>query len=424
MAGGAERGPRGVPRVAILSADVGEGHAAVADALADGLRARDADVVVTAGLDVLGRRAQRLLEPGLHRHLSRPSTAYGLTYRAVMGSRPLGRAGELALLALGARELRATVARLRPDVVVSTYPVLTATLGGLRAAGRLPVPVAATVSDVVGLRFWVHPGVDLHLLMYDASRPEAVRGAGGDPRRVRVVRPILRAGFDPPPARPAARAALGRPGDGRRHLVVVSGGGWGFGALDDAVDAALRAGAGETDVVALPGRSEPARARLAARYRDEPRVDVRPFTDQMPALLAAADALVHTTGGVTALEARATGCPLVCFGRPPGHIAANTRALERLGIARVAATPAALERTLAELCAAPRRPQPPARDDRRPEAADLVLDLAAAAALTMVPPSGTNVSREAPRRPPARSSSAPDARAARAGRCAPSRTGP
>lgn len=418
MAGAAERGPRGVPRVAILSADIGEGHATVARALADGLRERGADVVVTAGLDVLGRRAQRLLEPGLHRHLSRRSTAYGLAYRAVMGCAPLGRAGELALLALGGRALRVTVARLRADVVVSTYPVITAALGGLRAAGRLPVPVAATVSDVVGLRFWVHPGVDLHLLMYAASRPEAVRRAGGDARRVRVVRPILRDGFDPPPARSTARAALGRSGDGRR-LVVVSGGGWGFGALQDAVDAALDAGA-DTDVVALPGRSDPARARLAERYRKEPRVDVLPFTDRMPALLTAADALVHTTGGVTALEAQATGCPLICFGRPPGHIAANIRALQRLGAARLAPTPRALRQTLAGLLAAP-RPRPPARDDRRPDAADLVLDLAAR--LTMVPPSGTTVSRQAPRSP-VRPSSALGARAARAGRCATSRTGP
>lgn len=418
MAGAAERGPRGVPRVAILSADIGEGHATVARALADGLRERGADVVVTAGLDVLGRRAQRLLEPGLHRHLSRRSTAYGLAYRAVMGCAPLGRAGELALLALGGRALRVTVARLRADVVVSTYPVITAALGGLRAAGRLPVPVAATVSDVGGLRFWVHPGVDLHLLMYAASRPEAVRRAGGDARRVRVVRPILRDGFDPPPARSTARAALGRSGDGRR-LVVVSGGGWGFGALQDAVDAALDAGA-DTDVVALPGRSDPARARLAERYREEPRVDVLPFTDRMPALLTAADALVHTTGGVTALEAQATGCPLICFGRPPGHIAANTRALQRLGAARLAPTPRALRQTLAGLLAAP-RPRPPARDDRRPDAADLVLDLAAR--LTMVPPSGTTVSRQAPRSS-VRPSSALGARAARACRCAGSRTGP
>ena len=50
----------------------------------------------------------------------------------------------------------------------------------------------------------------------------------------------------------------------------------------------------------------------------------------MPEILAAADVLVHSTGGVTCLEARAAGTPVVSYGLPVGHARLNTRAMADL----------------------------------------------------------------------------------------------
>ena len=60
------------------------------------------------------------------------------------------------------------------------------------------------------------------------------------------------------------------------------------------------------------------------------------FTDKMPELLAAADVLVHSTGGVTCLEARAAGTPVVSYGLPVGHARLNTRAMAALDLLRLA----------------------------------------------------------------------------------------
>ena len=56
----------------------------------------------------------------------------------------------------------------------------------------------------------------------------------------------------------------------------------------------------------------------------------------MPELLAAADVLVHSTGGVTCLEARAAGTPVVSYGLPVGHARLNTRAMAALDLLRLA----------------------------------------------------------------------------------------
>ena len=78
------------------------------------------------------------------------------------------------------------------------------------------------------------------------------------------------------------------------RIVLVSGGGWGVGRLEDAADAALRAGA---TVICLCGSNDGLRTRLQGR--GDPRLHAIGFTDRMPEWMAAADVLIHSTAGLT-----------------------------------------------------------------------------------------------------------------------------
>src|SRR6202041_3658892 len=71
-------------------------------------------------------------------------------------------------------------------------------------------------------------------------------------------------------------------------------------------------------------------------FAAESRVHIYGFTEKMPQLLAGADALVHSTGGVTCLEAKAAGTPVVSYGLPVGHARLNTRAMATLDLLRLA----------------------------------------------------------------------------------------
>ena len=91
----------------------------------------------------------------------------------------------------------------------------------------------------------------------------------------------------------------------------------------------------------------------------------------MPELLAASDALIHTTGGTTALEARVVGCPVINYGMGPAHVRAHARAMAARGLAEWApnraALPAALTKTL-------QRARPaPLQTAQLPDAAELVV---------------------------------------------------
>ena len=172
---------------------------------------------------------------------------------------------------------------------------------------------------------------------------EEVRRIAGDATDVQAVHGLTRPEFAQPCDRADARDELGLPAVGK--VVLVSGGGWGVGDLEGAIDAALAVR--DVQMVAcLCGRNDELRARLARRYEAEPRVRIVGFTEQMNAWLAAADALVHSTGGLTVLEAYIRGCPTISYGWGRGHIRENNAAFRRYGIAEVVASEQELDQAL------------------------------------------------------------------------------
>ncbi len=124
-------------------------------------------------------------------------------------------------------------------------------------------------------------------------------------------------------------------------------------------------------VVCLTARNEPLRERLASVFADEARVQVLGFTQEMSELLAAADALVHSTGGVTCLEALVRGCPIIAYGAPPGHAPLTAQVMASLGLLQTASSPRQLVAALGRALAQPLVERP--RLASAPGAAALVL---------------------------------------------------
>ena len=139
-------------------------------------------------------------------------------------------------------------------------------LGRLRQHGRLDVPVASAITDLAGLYYWAHPGVDLHLVTHRESIEEVRAIAPAS--RIVWANGMWSPDFLVPRDRADARRALDLPPDG--PVIVVSGGGWAMGDLEGAAEAALRVD-GAT-VVCLCGRMEEVRASpgRALRRREPP----------------------------------------------------------------------------------------------------------------------------------------------------------
>ena len=336
-----------------MSAAIGEGHDLPARVLRDGLLAAEprATVEIRDALAEVGGVLRRLGEQEAPLRNRRLRWLFDLQYRLIFRVAPIRRAATWLMAFLTQRTIHRLIAETDPDVVVATYPGASEVLGRLRRAGAIEVPVASAITDLAALNLWAHPGIDLHLITHVESTAE-VRAIAPESRIV-CVRGLTDPRFEQPLDEATARAALGLPLDG--GIVLVSGGGWGVGDVEGAIDTALTA-AGVARVVVLAGRSDALIAELRRRFADEPRVLLLGFTDRMSELMAAADVLVHSTAGLTVLEALIRGCRPISYGWGIAHVRVNNEAYTRFAIAEVARSRGELHTAIERALAAPRRP--------------------------------------------------------------------
>src|SRR5262249_6264512 len=174
-------GPGGAGRrVLLLSADVGEGHAAAARALAGQIEdsAPQAEVTVIDGLAAMGRVLRPIVEDGYRVQLRFVPWTYTLVYWLLKHVAPVRIFTGRLLCLFGSRPLARNIARHGPDVVVSTYPAVTVVLAHLRRTGAVHCPTVATITDLAGLFFWAQRGIDMHMVMYGESMSSVERIAG------------------------------------------------------------------------------------------------------------------------------------------------------------------------------------------------------------------------------------------------------
>jgi UDP-N-acetylglucosamine:LPS N-acetylglucosamine transferase len=220
------------------------------------------------------------------------------------------------------RKLRRAIKEVRPDTVVSVYPLASLVLGRMRSTKSLRVPVVTYLTDFAVHSLWVHPGIDRHLAVSEVSAQAATARGGRD---ARARGPLVGERFRAPVVdRDAVRSALGLAPQDRAVLVVA--GSWGVGDVLATVDAIGRSG--EFHPITVCGRDDKLRSELESRGSGT----VIGWTDDMPALMTAADALVENAGGLTCMEAFAVGLPVVTFLPIAGHGKDNAEMMARAGV--------------------------------------------------------------------------------------------
>ncbi len=255
----AESRPR---QILIISADIGEGHDLPARAVAREFRDEDPDanIAIVNGLPAMGWFLTKLLRENSAFMFRWMPWLFDFQYRLYMFFWPARMFSMKALTLLGRRGLMRLIRSHNPDVIVSTYPGVTAVLGELRRTRRLKVPCYSSITDLAGMQFWAHPGIDMHFVTHPETIEEVESIAG--PGSVRWAKPPTSPSFLANRSRADARRALALPGDDTK-VIAVSGGGWGVGDLLGAARAALQVP--DAIVLCLCGRNDKLRARVVAR---------------------------------------------------------------------------------------------------------------------------------------------------------------
>lgn len=333
-------GVPGAPRILVVSASIGAGHDGVATELAR--RAREegyaADVVDFLGLLPAGVGA--VLRSAYRWQLRLAPATWGWVL-PLLDSR-----GGRSLAALSSRLCRRRLlAACGPAscLVVSTYPLASQALSRLRLAGDLDAPVVTFLTDMGVHALWVAPGVDAHLALHEVPAAQA-RALGG--RGVEVTGPVVSPTFRTRSGeqRLLARRRLGLPCE--RSLALVVAGSWGVGDITRTVDDLVASG------LVLPVVVCGTNQRLLSSLEHRADVVSLGWVSDMAALMAASDVVVQNAGGLTSLEARQSGLPVVTYRSLAGHGTTNNSGLDEAGWATWARDAGELPRRLAHALAA------------------------------------------------------------------------
>ncbi|MFI6235525.1 wax ester/triacylglycerol synthase domain-containing protein [Micromonospora sp. NPDC050784] len=336
--GGSEPAERTARRVLVVSADIGGGHDATGRALEERVHALwpGSRVGWVDTLNAMGPGVGRGFRRTYVTNVALTPWLYEFFWASLWRHRWFAAASKWFTGAWAGRRLVGAIEAFDPDLIVSTYPLGSAGLAWLRRHRGLDVPMGAWVSDFAPHPFWVYPQLDLNIVVHPSALPVAAVAAPGAPLGV-CAPPVLDRFHPGDQVEAARRCGL----DPERPPVVVACGSYGFGAVEEAIAALVGIG-DAVQLLAVCGRNEGLADRLEALNTPPGRLVVRRWVDDMPTLLRAAQLLVTNAGGATALEAWATGTPVVMYRPIAAHGAANAALMTAAGLAETAQDPAAL----------------------------------------------------------------------------------
>jgi processive 1,2-diacylglycerol beta-glucosyltransferase len=268
---------------------------------------------------LLGDRAGRAGQQVFDRLMTVPGIYDGLHFAQFRTGGRLARLANRLAARHAVPELLAELHRDPADLVLSIFA--TGALAAARLRSREPgeggqgAPDFRSVvycPDVTAHKLWVHEGTDLFLVSSPAAAASVRRFLPRAP--IALVPPPVRAAFYDAPAKAVARKRLGIPAAARCALLIDSG--WGFAPLSGAAAKLSEAG---VHVLAVAGRNARAEHELRELAGARRGVLAFGFTDQVPALMAAADVVVALPGAATCAEARVVGRRLLLLDVMPGH---------------------------------------------------------------------------------------------------------
>jgi processive 1,2-diacylglycerol beta-glucosyltransferase len=363
-------------RVLFLSASVGVGHTAAANAVRSALAELDPDIE-TQTVDSYKYAASifsKVVADGYIGMVKTVPQLYRYIYDRAENATHVP-AFRRWVSQYTASNLRALVNERQPDVVVCTHAFPCGVMSEYKRQFDPALPVVGIVTDFVVHPFWIYPNVDAYAVATTEMR-QALLSRGVELERILVSGIPVDARFERPRLPVAElRAALGLPAD--RANVLMMAGGLGIGPLELMMRALGRVDLPLAGTIIVGRNGGLERRVLAAAERTQYPLRVFGFVDNVYDYMHASDVLLSKPGGLTSSEALSAQLPMVLIKPLPGQEERNTRYL----VSKRAAIRARGESNVAQavvevLTSEPRQAQlrESMRVLRRPQAAQAVAE--------------------------------------------------
>ncbi len=312
-------------KILIVAASIGSGHMQAARAVRDEFlrKSPDASIHIVDFMDQDSSLGHIIKETYLNMIDYIPN-AYDILYRYSQEPRYGSNVKSLLALVMKKR-MRKLCQKYQPDLLVFTHPFPCCAAAYLKAKGQIAIPLAAVITDFSFHQMWLHRAVDSYFVANEETREELLQN-GIAASRVYVTGIPITAKFSES-ALSTIESAANLP------IILVMGGGFGLGALEEAISNLLGTER-QIKIIVLTGNNDALLKKILLMKNDtRHQLLAIGYTERVHEIMASATLLITKPGGLTCSEALAMQLPMLLLKPLPGQEEENADYLVQQGVA-------------------------------------------------------------------------------------------
>lgn len=319
----------------ILSCNTGGGHNSAAKAIAEELISHGEEAYVLDYLCLAGKGISKLVGDGYVQIVKKTPLLFGLIYKlGIVISRITRKSPVYYVNGRMAKYLRSYLKEHPADVLIMPHLYPAETITYMKRKGMdLPVTIAV-MTDYTCIPFWEETDCDHYILPHEALRKSCIK-KGIPNEKIQTFGIPVAKNCQLKISKAESRKKLGLEVNQKYFLIV--GGSMGAGDFIELIQKLISSTDSE-QILAICGNNKKAERKLKKKFKEESRVIVLGFTDQMPLYLRACDVVFTKPGGLTSTEAAVIRVPIIHTAPIPGCETINRRFFMRAGMSWSAIT--------------------------------------------------------------------------------------
>ena len=241
-----------------------------------------------------------------------------------------------SLFTFGLQTMLEVIQRIKPRVVVSTYPFAAGIISKLKEQGLINIPAVTIITDYTDHSYWIHPYTDLYIVGSNQVRDRLI-SLGIEDDKIKDTGIPVRQRFIQSQPRELLLEKYGM--SSNKFTVLLMGGGDGFIGKGRSTFRALESVSQTMQLIIVCGRNKKLKKQLELELKNYKHdVLLLGFCENIQELMAISDLMITKPGGVTTSEALAMGLPLLIYHPLPGQEEDNAEFLWKSGLAFLAKT--------------------------------------------------------------------------------------
>ena len=324
-------------KILILSATFGDGHKQVAKAISEAVEYTlpNASPII---LDIMEWIHPYLYPVSLFvykRGIKRFPQVYSYFYKKTRVKNSFSTKLN-SLFTFGLQTMLEVIQRIKPRVVVSTYPFAAGIISKLKEQGLINIPAVTIITDYTDHSYWIHPYTDLYIVGSNQVRDRLI-SLGIEDDKIKNTGIPVRQRFIESQPRELLLEKYGMRSN--KFTILIMGGGDGFIGKGRSTFRALESVSQTLQLIIVCGRNKKLKKQLELELKDYKHdVLLLGFCENIQELMAISDLMITKPGGVTTSEALAMGLPLLIYHPLPGQEEDNAEFLWKSGLAFLAKT--------------------------------------------------------------------------------------